>query len=120
VQSVQFLINGDPAVARDAASQVLAERGFQLNWTSEWSAEAHKGSTAGVVLVGGLAQTFKVGLVVTSVGNGQSMIEFKRENTGWSGGLLGASRVKKNMNALRDQFSQAMTARGMLAGVKET
>ncbi|MFZ0664378.1 MAG: hypothetical protein WAM97_01390 [Acidimicrobiales bacterium] len=120
MQSVQFLINGDPAVARDAATQILTERGFRLDWTSEWAAEAHKGSKAGVVLVGGLAQTFKVGLAVTSAGNNQSMIEFKRENTGWSGGLIGASRVKKNMNTLRDEFTQAMTARGMLAGVKET
>jgi len=119
VQSIQFVVNGDPALARDTASQILAERGFTLNWASEWSAQATKGSTAGMLLIGGLAQRFRVGLSVTSVGNGQSMIEFTRENTGWTGGAIGAVRVKRNMEALRDHFRDAMTARGMLAGVQE-
>jgi hypothetical protein len=119
VQSVQFVVNGDPTMARDVASQILSERGFTLDWSSEWSAQATKGSKTGMVLIGGLAQRFRVGLSVTSVGTGQSMIEFTRENTGWAGGAIGAVRVKRNMEALRDQFRDAMTARGMLAGIQE-
>ncbi len=78
-----------------------------------------KGSTAGNVLLGALAQKFVVGLSVTSVGDGQSMIRFDRQNSGWMGGAVGAVRVTRNMKSLRDQFRDAMSARGMLAGVRE-
>jgi hypothetical protein len=121
VQSVEFLINGDPSLARNTAAEILAERGFTLTWTSEWSAAAVRGSTAGNVLLGGFAQKFEVGLSVTSAANGQSVIRFDRKNKGWMfGGALGAARISRNMNELRDQFRDAMTTRGMLAGIKET
>ncbi len=119
MQAVEFLIHGDPALARNTAAEILSERGFAVNWASEWSAEAVKGSTAGNVLLGALAQKFVVGLSVTSVGDGQSMIRFDRQNSGWMGGAVGAVRVTRNMKSLRDQFRDAMSARGMLAGVRE-
>ncbi|MGO9343563.1 MAG: hypothetical protein ACLP6E_13755 [Acidimicrobiales bacterium] len=119
MQAVEFLIHGDPALARNTAAEILGERGFAVNWATEWSAEAVKGNTAGNVLLGALAQKFVVGLSVTSVGDGQSMIRFDRQNSGWMGGAVGAMRVSRNMNSLRDQFRDAMSARGMLAGVRE-
>ena len=119
MQAVEFLIHGDPGIARNAAVEILAERGFTVSWATEWSAEATRGSTAGNLLLGALAQKFVVGLSVTSVGNGQSMIRFDRQNSGWMGGAVGAIRVTRNMKALRDEFRDAMSARGMLAGVRE-
>jgi hypothetical protein len=119
VQAVEFLIHGDPALARNTAAEILNERGFAVNWSTEWSAEAVKGSTTGNLLLGPLAQKFVVGLSVTSVGSGQSMIRFDRQNSGWMGGAIGASRVSRNMKALRDEFRDAMSARGMLANVRE-
>jgi hypothetical protein len=120
VQSVEFLVNGDPALARNAAAEILAQRGFKLNWTSDWTASAVRGSTTTNVLLGGFAQKFEVGLSVSSVGNGQTVIRFDRQNRGWMGGAVGAVRVSRNMNELRDQFRDAMSSRGMLAGVQET
>ncbi len=119
MQAVEFLIHGDPALARNTAVEILGERGFTINWTTEWSAEAVRGSTAGNLLLGALAQKFVVGLSVTSVGDGQSMIRFDRQNSGWMGGAIGAMRVTRNMKALRDEFRDAMSTRGMLAGVRE-
>lgn len=119
MQSVEFLINGDPSLARNTAAEILGQRGFTLTWTSDWNATAVRGSTTGNVLLGGFAQKFEVGLSVTSVGNGQSVIRFDRKNRGWMGGAVGAMRVTRNMNELRDQFRDAMSTRGMLAGVQE-
>ena len=119
MQSVEFLVNGDPALARNTAAEILGQRGFKLTWTSDWSATAVRGSTTGNVLLGGFAQKFEVGLSVSSVGNGQTVIRFERQNRGWMGGAVGAVRVTRNMNELRDQFRDAMSARGMLAGVQE-
>ena len=120
LQSVEFLINGDPSLARNTAAEILAQRGFTLSWASDWNATAVRGSTAGNVLLGAFAQKFEVGLSVSSVGNGQSVIRFDRKNRGWMGGAIGAVRVARNMTELRDQFRDAMTTRGMLAGVQET
>jgi hypothetical protein len=119
MQAVEFVINGDPAVARNTAVGILNADGFTINWTSDWAGEAVKGNTTANVLLGALAQKFVVDLSVTSVGNGQSVIRFDRKNSGWMGGAIGAKRVSNNMKRLRDQFGQAMTQNGMLAGVKE-
>jgi hypothetical protein len=120
MKSVEFLIHGDPGLARNAAAEILAQHGFTVTWASDWSAQAVKGSTAGNVLLGGFAQKFVVGLSVTSANDGQSIVRLDRGNSGWMGGAIGASRVKKNMTNLRDEFGNAMSARGMLAGVHET
>jgi hypothetical protein len=119
VQAVEFLVNGDPSAARNAAIGILQARGFNINWSTEWAGEAVKGNTAGNLLLGALAEKFVVGLQVTSTPSGQSLIRFERRNSGWMGGAIGARRVSNNMKALRDQFSQAMTQTGMLAGVQE-
>ena len=119
MQAVEFLVNGDPSVARNTAAGILGADGFTIGWTSDWAGEAVKGSTAGNVLLGAFAQKFVVDLSVSSVGNGQSVIRFDRKNRGWAGGAIGMRRVTNNMNKLRDQFTQAMTQSGMLAGVKE-
>jgi hypothetical protein len=119
VQAVEFLLNGDPSAARNTAAAILGSDGFTINWRSDWAGEAVKGSTAGNVLLGAFAQKFVVDLSVSSVGNGQSVIRFDRKNSGWLGGAIGARRVSNNMKRLKDQFTQAMTQSGTLAGVKE-
>jgi hypothetical protein len=119
MQAVEFLVNGDPIVARNTAAGILQSRGFNINWSSDWAGVAVKGNTAANVLLGPLAEKFVVGIQVSSTGPGQSVIRFERRNSGWIGGAIGARRVSNNMKALRDQFGQAMTENGMLAEVKE-
>jgi hypothetical protein len=72
------------------------------------------------VLLGGFAQQFKVGLSVTSLAPGQAVIRFDRQNLGLTGGWLGMIRTNKNMSALKDQFGQAVTARGVFLEVRQT
>lgn len=120
MKAVEFVVTGDPAQSRDLAAEILAADGFTMNWLSDWTADAVRGSTTANVLLGGLAQRFKVGLSVTSVPPGQSVVRFDRQNSGLMGGAIGMVRTNNNMKRLKDQFGQAVQARGVLVEVRET
>jgi hypothetical protein len=115
---VDIVITGEPAQVRDAAVALLESRGFRFTWTDHWSATAEKGSKVGNVLAGALAQYFAVGLRVMAGHPGQTIVRFDQLNTGWMGGAIGAHRVSKNLDALRDDFAGWFHHQGLLVGVQ--
>ncbi len=119
VKSVEFVVAGDPTAARDIAAEILGADGFTVTWVDAWSANAVRGKLAANVLLGGFAQQFKVGLSVSSLAQGQSVIRFERQNLGLMGGWIGVMRTNKNMKTLKEQFGQAVTARGIFVDVRE-
>jgi hypothetical protein len=113
------IINGDPAHVRDMAVQALQARKFRFTWHNEWSALAERGSKVGNALGGAMAQYFAIELAVMTGQPGQSIVRFTQGNTGWIGGAIGASRVKKNYATLRDEFAGFFHAQGTLVGVQD-
>ena len=116
---IDFLVVGDPATARATAIRALEERKFQLSWSDEWSAIAERGSRAANVLVGALAQYFKVGVRLMSTAPGETVVRIERLTSGWTGGAIGASRTKRNMASLRTELESIFQTAGVLRGVTE-
>jgi hypothetical protein len=74
----------------------------------------------GNALGGAFAQYFAIEVQVMSGHEpGHSIVRFTQGNTGWMGGAIGASRVKKNYAALRDEFAGWFHQQGLLVGVQE-
>ena len=119
MQSVDLAIRGDAAAARDAATNALQSKKFRLTWQDEWTATAERGSKVANVILGALAQYFKVGLRVMSTEGGETVVRFERLSKGWMGGAIGAMRTRRNMERLRDEVKQAFEQQGILAWVKE-
>src|SRR5437879_4148421 len=119
MKSVEIGIRADAPASRAMASQLLEANKFRLTWHDEWTATAERGSKVGNALGGAFAQYFKVGLRVLSGGEGEMIIRFEQQSSGWMGGALGARRTTKNMEWLRDNMSSWLQQQGMFLWVRE-
>jgi hypothetical protein len=118
INYIDFLVTGDPTRARATAEQALTSRKFKVNWHDEWSGEAERGSKTANLIAGAMAQYFKVGVRVMSHEEGQTLVRMEKQSTGWMGGAIGASRTKKNFEALKDELSSTFDAAGVLRSVQ--
>ena len=119
MRSVDIVVTGDPASAREAAVRALEARKFKLSWEHEWSGSAERGSKVLNAVAGALAQYFKVGLKIFSGTPGEVVVRFERQSSGWMGGGIGAMRTNKNLDRLRDEVSTAFRDQGILIRVTE-
>jgi hypothetical protein len=116
---VDFSVTGDPTTARATAERALVDRKFKVTWLDEWSGQAERGSRVANVLLGALAQYFKVGVRVMSDEQGRTIVRIERQSSGWAGGAIGAARTTKNINGLRADLEATFGSAGVLLGVVE-
>jgi hypothetical protein len=116
---VDFTVTGDPTTAKATAEAALVERRFKVSWNDQWTGVAERGNRVANVLAGAIAQYFKVGVAIMSANQGQTIVRIERQNSGWAGGVIGASRTNRNMASLRSELEATFTAAGVLQGVAE-
>lgn len=111
---VEFFLVGDPQRAKSTVAEALESRKFRLKWAGEWDAVAERGNMVANVLLGALAQYFKVGVSVRSAESGTSVVRIEKSSRGWMGGAIGAHRTTKNFEALRGELDATFRAAGVL------
>ena len=116
---IDFIVTGDPVTARATAEQALVSRKFEVTWQDQWAGTAERGSKVANVLVGALAQHFKVGVRIMSAEAGETAVRIERQSKGYAGGVIGVARTNKNMAALRVELEGIFAGAGVLRGVKE-
>ena len=114
---VEFHIDGDATRAKATVVQALETRKFRFTWADEWSGVAERGSKIKNILLGAMAQYFKVGVAVMTAPEGHGVIRLEKSSTGWMGGALGASRTKKNFEGLKAELEQTFGQAGVLRSV---
>jgi hypothetical protein len=119
VPAFDVIVTGDPAHVRAAAFQALEARKFRFTWLSEWSAIAERGNAVGNALAGALAPYYSIDVAIMAGHPGQTIVRFSQSNSGWAGGLVGVSKVKKNFEALRTELVGAFQQQGTLVGVQD-
>lgn len=118
MNAVEYDLTGDPQRAKATAIQALESRKFKVTWAGEWDAVAERGNKVANVVLGALAQYFKVGVTVRSGAAGVSVVRIDKSSSGWMGGWIGASRTKKNFESLHAELEGSFRAAGVLAGVR--
>jgi hypothetical protein len=116
---VDFVVTGDPASARATVEQALAGRRFRMSWHDDWTGFAERGSKVAYMLVGALAQYFKVGVRLMAVTPGETIVRIERQSSGLMGGAIGTARTTKNMASLRSELEATFVAAGVLRSVNE-
>ena len=119
VKYVDFKVTGDPTMARATAERALADRKFKITWTDDWSGVAERGNKVANLIVGALAQYFKVGLSLMSTGPTQTIVRVERLSSGWAGGAIGASRTTRNFSNLKSELEATFAQAGVLIDVNE-
>ncbi len=116
---VDFIVAGDPAMARATAEQALTSRKFRITWNDDWTATAERGSKIGNILAGALAQYFKIGVQLRSLQPGETVIRVESQSSGLAGGAIGMARTKSNFASLRTELEAIFGSAGVLRGVQE-
>ncbi|HUE57971.1 MAG TPA: hypothetical protein VMO88_00175 [Acidimicrobiales bacterium] len=119
VKYVDFKVTGDPTMARATAERALADRKFKITWTDDWSGLAERGNKVANLIVGALAQYFKVGLSLMSAGPTETIVRVERLSSGWAGGAIGASRTTRNFSNLKSELEATFAQAGVLIDVNE-
>ena len=113
---VEFFLVGDPTRAKATVAQALEARKFKVKWSGEWDATAERGNKIANVLLGAMAQYFKVDVNVRSAADGSSIVRIQKSSSGWMGGAIGAVRTKKNFESLHAELDSTFRAAGVLVG----
>ena len=119
MSSYEFTILGDPARARQTASDALVAREFVMHWSDDWTAKAIKGNKTKAMLLGAFALYMEVAVAVRSVDEGHSVIRIDSLTTGMMGGVWGMSKTTKNFAGLRDQLGSAFDVAGVLVAHRD-
>ncbi len=112
--SYEFTVVGDPARARQTASDALVARDFVMHWSDDWTAKAITGNKTKALLLGAFALYMEVGVAIRSLDEGHSVIRIDSLTTGMMGGVWGVSKTTKNFAELRDQLGTAFDGAGVL------
>jgi hypothetical protein len=119
MNAVEFIVAGDASRAKATVIEALQSRKFKLTWSGEWDAVAERGNKFANVLVGALAQYFKVGLVVRTGPDGNGVIRLDKSSKGYMGGAVGAHRTTKNFDALAADLEATFRTAGVLVHAQQ-
>lgn len=98
--------------------QAFVANGFRVSWEGPQKGKAEKGSRGANIALGALAQYYAIdfGILPSSGGTALRLLQ---ANSGYAGGLLGASRVKKQFKNLSASLATWFQQNGILLGVNE-
>jgi hypothetical protein len=113
-----FVVSGDPATARNTVYAILADQGFKLEQTGEWTAKAERGSGAASILLGAAAgkkgRHVKLDIVCTTDAQGLLNVTFRQGTSGASGGIIGAMQANKIYQEVYDTVGASLQQAGVL------
>jgi len=117
VDPILFECGADAAGALHTANGALASIGYAITPGADgWSARAEVGSAAGRLVGGGFVRRMIVDVQVTQGSQpGTSRVVVTPAMSGWSGGALGVSKAKKEMQNIHSTVGQALHQAGLLA-----
>ncbi len=108
---------GDPAAVVVVAEEQLAGLGFKLTRQPDgWSGTAEVGSSVGRALGGGFVRRMKLSWSVSAGPTpGVHVLTVASAMSGMSGGALGVSKARKEMDAVRGAVGGTLQQQGLLA-----
>ena len=114
MSAYEFTITGDPAVAKQTASQALEAQRFVMHWDEDWSGRGISGSKVKAAFLGAFSPYMEIGVKVMAFDGGVSVIRLDQLTSGWFSGVLGVAKTDKAFVALRDGLGNTFGAAGVL------
>src|SRR2546428_6676975 len=86
---------------QNLVQDAVGSNGFKVQWDGPTKGKAEKGSKGANLMLGALSQYYGVDFEIAPNPNG-AVLRLVKSNTGWAGGYLGARKVEKQFQQLRD------------------
>ena len=113
----QFIVSGDPSMARDTVYSTLTNLGFTLTQLDAWSADAERGSAGASIALGAFAgkkgRHVKLHIECRSTPSGFS-VTLSQGTSGYSGGLIGKSQADSIYSDIYNAVGSAFQNAGVL------
>jgi len=103
---------------RNLTHQAFMSNGFDVSWESQTKGKAEKGSKGANIMLGVLAQHYKVEFEIFPASEGGTL-RLVKVGSGAAGGLLGMRKVNKQFDLLSDTLSSWFKQQGVLIGMKK-
>lgn len=119
-----FVIQGDPDSVRSIGDQVVQGAGFTTVWDDPATGHAKRGSLPLTILLGAFVgkkrQAVKVNLAIFAGPQpGTTVVRLTSASSGWTAGVIGASRNKKIFAELIQDLAAPFGQAGTLLGVNQ-
>jgi len=112
-----FVLKGGPEPHKETMIQVFSKRGWKTDADDGETGKATKGSKLWNVLFGAFAQYYEVSYEISADGEGTALKVY-RSTSGAMGGLIGASRVRKQFRGVAEALENDFEAQGVLVETK--
>lgn len=115
---VTLIVTGDPQAALATVTGALQSLGYSVQPDpSGWRGRAEVGSKAARALAGGFSRRMVLDYTVTQAQQpGAFQVVVAPATSGWSGGALGASKAKKELQSVGSTLWNAFATQGTLGG----
>ncbi|MFC7328962.1 hypothetical protein [Marinactinospora rubrisoli] len=110
----KFHVDAHPDAAREVLHTTLAQQGYRYTWENPQHGLAEKGSKVKAMLLGAFAMHYQYALRLDANPDGSHTVALALNNTGVSGGALGITKVRTQLDELYGVLRQAYTAAGTL------
>jgi hypothetical protein len=111
-----IFITGSPENARQAAQQAFEYNKFKVQWLTDFVGKATKGSKGMNIAVGAFAQYYEIDFQIMAANDGSVALRLIQSNSGWAGGIIGASKVKKQYEEIVNGLSSYFQSQGLYKG----
>jgi hypothetical protein len=115
LEPIVFETGPDAAAVLSTTLGAIQSLGFTVNPVDEWSGQAEVGSKAARALGGGFARRMVVSYQLSGGADQSSTrMVITPAVSGWSGGAMGASKAKKEMESIWSTVGGALHQAGLL------
>lgn len=114
MSAYEFVVTGDPAVAKQTAVNALEAQQFVMRWDQDWSGRAIRGTKLKATLLGALAPYIEIGINVMALDVGVSAIRLDQLTSGWFSGVFGVRKTDKAFATVREGLEHTFGHAGVL------
>lgn len=101
---------------QNLVQQVFSQNGFTLQWSNPNKGRATKGSKKMNIAFGALSQYYSIDFMILHNPDQSLVVRLQKSNSGWWGGMIGASKVEKQFKSVVDMLSNYFIGMGVFRG----
>lgn len=115
LEPIVFETGPDATTVLNTALGALQSFGYTITPTDQWSGRAEVGSSSGRALGGGFSRRMIVDYrIAAGADQSSTQMVITPAMTGWSGGLMGVSKAKKEMESIWTTVGGALHSAGLM------
>ncbi len=111
-----IFVSGTRESVKETVTEIFQQNGFKVEWSGEYEGKAKRGSTAMNVAFGAFAQAHEIDFNISTASDETVTVRVIKAKSGWTGGLLGRRKVKKQYEKIVEMLSNHFSSKGIYKG----